>query len=89
MSTEDKAQEHIEKLRRVLGGLGSFDSPVDDDHYKLALLGTLPREYKSLFLVLENLLGNLPIEDTHALILHEEARRNIDDDRMVLLLTKR
>ena len=82
MGEDDKAQEHIEKLRRVVGQLGTIDAPVDDQQYKLALLRSLPRKYETLVVTLENLLDTLTIEDIHARIMREEVRQgnNGEDD---------
>lgn len=80
MSDEDQVQDHIEKLRRVVGQLGTIGSPIDDEQYKMSLLRSLPKSYESLVVTLENLVENLSIEDLHARILREEARRKRDGE---------
>eukprot|EP00171_Calliarthron_tuberculosum_P003822 IDg3822t1 len=84
MADEDKAHTHIEKLHGVVGKLGSIGAPVSEDQYKMALLRSLPRSYESLVVALENLIDNLSVEDIHARIIREEARRaksGADDGR--------
>lgn len=49
---DDKAQKHIENLRRIVGKLKSLNIKVEDEQYKIALLRILPRSYESLVVTL-------------------------------------
>ena len=75
MSEEDKAHTRIETLRCIVGKLGTIGAPVTDDQYKMALLRSLPKSFENLVVTLENLMDNLSIQDIHARIIREEARR--------------
>ena len=86
MGDEQKVQEHIEHMRRVVGKLGTIGNAIDDGQYKLSLLRSLPNSYESLVVTLENLIDDLTIEDIHARIIREEARqsKNTDDGNTVI-----
>lgn len=53
MGVTEKAQEHIEKLRRVVRKLGTLGVIIHSDQYKLSLLLSLPRSFESLVVTLE------------------------------------
>lgn len=75
MENDTLAHKHIEKLRSIVGKLGTIGAAVSDDHYKMALLRSLPESYEGLVVTLENLMDDLSIEDIHARIIREEGRK--------------
>ena len=75
MSDDDKAHTHIETLRGIVGKPGNIGAPVSDDQYKMTLLRSLPKSYESLVVTLEKLIDALSVQDNHARIIREEARK--------------
>ena len=71
MNYDDKAQPHIERMRDIVGKVGT----ISDDQYKMALSRSLPKPYESLVVTSENVFDTLSIEDIHARILREESRK--------------
>lgn len=76
MEPGDKSHVHIEKMRGLVGRLGTIGTPISDEQYKMALLRSLPSSYESLVVTLENLIDNLTVEDIHARIIREESRKS-------------
>lgn len=79
MDVGTMAHKHIEKLRSIVGKLGTIGAAVSDDHYKMALLRSLPDSYDGLVVTLENIMDTLSIEDIHDRIIREEARKGKSD----------
>lgn len=66
--------------------MGTIGAPVSEDHYKLALLRSLPHSYESLVITLENLLDTLCVGDIHARIIREvscKGKTETEDDIVV------
>lgn len=76
MSAEEQFQKHIEKLRLLVGKLGTIGAPVSEDQCKIALLRSFAGSYESLVATLENLIDNLNVEDIHGRIIREEAHKS-------------
>ena len=75
LEEEKSVKAHIEEMRRIVSQLAGLGVKTTEDEYKLAILRSLPSNYESLVVTLENLIDQLGIQDVHARLLREEARQ--------------